>query len=185
VQFGRSATYGYSTTWIIAGSQASTQLEQIVVFGLNPGTTYHYRFVAQNRYGTAVGGDRSFTSSPEAGAAPRFRLAAPSRLSARQARARPVRVRFSCSKECLARFVVLVERSGDVRTVTLPVAVSHGQGRLRHSGSGVALLQLRSRFRSHLSQSRRGLRLTLVLLGYARSRGSGPSRPQRATIRLS
>jgi PKD repeat protein len=184
VQFGRSATYGFSTTWIIAGSAASAQLEQIALFGLNPGTTYHYRFVAQNRYGTAVGADRAFTSAPSAGYAPRFRLSAPSRLPWHQVASHPLRVRFRCNKECLAHFVLLVERPGHTRSVTLSVAIGHGKARLRRAGGGLILLRFSPRFRRHLRQPSNQRLPELVLVGYAQARGSGPSPPQQTTIRL-
>jgi hypothetical protein len=183
VQFGRTASYGHSTTWIIAGSEGTAQLEQIVLFGLNPGTTYHYRFVAQNRFGTAVGADRSFTSARRAKAAPRFRVMAPARLPWRRVASRPVRVRFDCSRACRAHFVLLVEHRDHARETTLPVAVSRQQAQLRSGGSGTVLLRLRARFRRLLPHAR-DRRLDLVLVSYARSRGSAASATSRSTISL-
>jgi hypothetical protein len=183
VQFGRTASYGHSTTWIVAGSQTTAQAEQIVLFGLNPGTVYHDRFVAQNRFGTVVGHDRMFTSARRATAAPRFRFRAPAALPWRRLVSHSLRVHFGCSRACLAHFVLLVQRADQARSDVLPVTVSRQTARSSRTGSGAVRLHLRSRFRRELPRAR-DKRLRLVLVGYAKAHGSVPSSPQRATIRI-
>jgi hypothetical protein len=49
-----------------AGSGTSNIPVSAELTGLTPGTTYHYRFVAENTEGIAYGGDRTFTTPTEA-----------------------------------------------------------------------------------------------------------------------
>jgi hypothetical protein len=42
----------------------------VVVTGLSPSTTYHFRAVAVNEFGQAAGGDQVFTTPAEPGALP-------------------------------------------------------------------------------------------------------------------
>lgn len=63
LEYGPDASYGSST---LAGSSiGSDNLEHAVssiLAGLTPGTTYHYRVVASNFGGTAIGADQSFNT---------------------------------------------------------------------------------------------------------------------------
>ncbi len=68
VEYGTDTSYGTSVPVPDAelgafgpGGQAVHQ----AVAGLQPGTTYHYRFVAKNANGTTVGPDQAFTTSTE------------------------------------------------------------------------------------------------------------------------
>jgi hypothetical protein len=61
-EWGSSEAYGHSTALVGAGSS-----EEAVAFtleGLDAGTTYHYRIVAENENGAAVGQGQEFTTPP-------------------------------------------------------------------------------------------------------------------------
>ena len=64
-EYGTSAAYGTS---VPVPDAAVTGEGPIVVgqelTGLQPGTTYHYRVIASNPLGQAVGGDQTFTTPP-------------------------------------------------------------------------------------------------------------------------
>ncbi|HWH21551.1 MAG TPA: hypothetical protein VN671_13525, partial [Solirubrobacterales bacterium] len=63
-QYGLTRTYGVTTE---AGEEVVTGHTRIRVAealaGLRPRTTYHYRIVAFNRFGSALGEDRTFTTT--------------------------------------------------------------------------------------------------------------------------
>jgi hypothetical protein len=61
--YGTSSSYGSSTASHGAGSGSSATTVTAGLSGLRPGTTYHYRVVAQNDSGTAAGSDRTFTTA--------------------------------------------------------------------------------------------------------------------------
>lgn len=60
VRFGPSRSYGSS---VDLGTQTGTQTLEARLDGLEPGTTYHYRFVAENLAGVGRGPDRTFTTA--------------------------------------------------------------------------------------------------------------------------
>jgi hypothetical protein len=65
-QYGTSTAYGSQTaTQTLASSGASTPVSAALT-GLAPGTTYHYREVAENSAGTTDGADQTFTTTPSA-----------------------------------------------------------------------------------------------------------------------
>jgi hypothetical protein len=63
VEYGTSTTYGKETSATSAGSGTSTQSVSASLTSLQPGTTYHYRFVATSTAGTGLGGDGILTTS--------------------------------------------------------------------------------------------------------------------------
>lgn len=69
-EYGSSATYGTSvpTPEGNAGSGNGDVSLSVLVEGLFPGTTYHYRVVALNRLGEHKGADRTFTTQSAGGA---------------------------------------------------------------------------------------------------------------------
>ncbi len=61
-QYGTTAAYGASTATQSVGVSGSPSPLAAVIGGLAPGTTYHFRLVAENSGGVAYGGDQTFTS---------------------------------------------------------------------------------------------------------------------------
>jgi hypothetical protein len=62
-QYGLTPSYGLTTALKSAGSGVKAVAKTADVGGLIPGTVYHFRVVATNRFGTSVGADRSFTTT--------------------------------------------------------------------------------------------------------------------------
>jgi hypothetical protein len=63
-QYGTTTSYGSSTPEGDAGSGLSSVPESASITGLEPGTTYHYRFVASSSAGTSYGADQTFFTTP-------------------------------------------------------------------------------------------------------------------------
>ena len=61
--YGRTTAYGLLTPVVNAGSGTAAVAAAARLAGLAPGTTYHYRVVAANGDGTALGADRTFTTA--------------------------------------------------------------------------------------------------------------------------
>lgn len=70
-EYGPTAAYGAATTTKSAGSGTKPVAVSFHVAGLTPGTVYHFRITATNRFGTTAGADRAFTTTghPPAGVA--------------------------------------------------------------------------------------------------------------------
>jgi uncharacterized repeat protein (TIGR01451 family) len=62
-EWGTSSAYGQSMSWHDAGAGDSPVLAPVSIGGLQPGTQYHYRLVANNAAGHAEGQDRTFTTA--------------------------------------------------------------------------------------------------------------------------
>ncbi len=62
-QWGLTSGYGDTGRTFSAGSGTSARSVSDTIGGLTPGTTYHYRLVATNQFGTTVGADRRFTTT--------------------------------------------------------------------------------------------------------------------------
>lgn len=62
-EWGLTSAYGASSASKSAGSGTTTVNESVKISGLIPGTVYHYRIVASNRFGTSAGADRRFTTA--------------------------------------------------------------------------------------------------------------------------
>jgi hypothetical protein len=62
-QYGTSTGYGSQTATRNAGHGTSNRNAIANVFGLTPGTLYHYRLVASNSAGTTDGADQTFTTA--------------------------------------------------------------------------------------------------------------------------
>ena len=52
-----------TATGTLAAGHADEGIERVVLSGLRPGTTYHYRLVASNATGTSYGPDETFTTA--------------------------------------------------------------------------------------------------------------------------
>ena len=59
-QYGTTSLFGTNTAATSAGSGGSSVAVSVPVSGLAPATTYHYRLVAQNRFGITRGARRTF-----------------------------------------------------------------------------------------------------------------------------
>jgi Glycosyl hydrolase family 76 len=62
LQYGRTTAYGSTTPSRSAGSSTTAVHISASVGGLTASTTYHYRVVARNEFGTARGADKTFTT---------------------------------------------------------------------------------------------------------------------------
>lgn len=60
--YGTSSTYGQETPFTSAGAGSASEPASAALSGLTPGTTYHFRIVANSAAGTSVGGDETFTT---------------------------------------------------------------------------------------------------------------------------
>jgi hypothetical protein len=61
-QYGTTSLYGTNTAATPAGSGAHAAHVSVPIAGLAPATKYHYRIVAQNRFGIKRGDRRTFTT---------------------------------------------------------------------------------------------------------------------------
>jgi plastocyanin len=62
-RWGTTESYGQETSVQPAGSDHLSHPVSAVLKGLAPGTTYHFRLVAENNSGTVPGGDQVFTTT--------------------------------------------------------------------------------------------------------------------------
>ena len=70
VDYGTSTAYGSFTAAANAGEGGASQAVSAALTKLKPSTLYHFRVVAVNAAGTAVGGDQTFTTSHAPAALP-------------------------------------------------------------------------------------------------------------------
>ena len=61
-QYGTTAAYGASTATQSVGTSSSPSPLAAAIGGLAPGTTYHFRLVAENSGGVTYGADQTFTT---------------------------------------------------------------------------------------------------------------------------
>ena len=64
-QIGPTSQFGINSAVTPAGSSANPRRVSVVVGNLAPATRYHYRVVAQNRFGTRRGARRTFRTKPQ------------------------------------------------------------------------------------------------------------------------
>ena len=62
-QWGASTSYGSVTPTVDAGSGSGAVSTEAALQGLIPNSTYHYRLVGENEFGTSYGADEKFTTS--------------------------------------------------------------------------------------------------------------------------
>jgi hypothetical protein len=62
-RYGHTATYGGETEKLQLAANSSPKAVAAALTGLEPGTTYHYRLMASNQWGTSEGADEAFTAS--------------------------------------------------------------------------------------------------------------------------
>jgi hypothetical protein len=61
--YGPTTAYGGSTAHHSAGSGTRSVSVRLTISSLLPGTTYHYKLIAQNGFGTTTGRDRTFKTT--------------------------------------------------------------------------------------------------------------------------
>lgn len=66
-ELGQTPAYGTQTPRRSLAAGSSARAVSVLVNGLKAGTTYHYRIVATNANGVALGADRTFTTASAAG----------------------------------------------------------------------------------------------------------------------
>lgn len=181
VEFGRTTVYGRSSATAPAGAGDSNVAVRATLTGLRARTIYHYRLVAINSAGTAVGTDRTFKTPAPPPRPPRFSLLAPSRITLTQALAGRLRVEFHCSVACIARFAVMVVLPGIHRLQAIPITLARGSGRAYGPGPAQATLRFTAALRSGL---RNASSLKLEISGYAVRGASAPSPPRIARLTL-
>jgi hypothetical protein len=67
VEYGTSTSYGSVTSKASVGAGFEAAGVQVHLSGLQPGTVYHFRFVATNELGVVPGSDLTFTTAPASG----------------------------------------------------------------------------------------------------------------------
>lgn len=60
-EYGATASYGHQTPEQ-SSEEGFAEEERVTINGLTPGTTYHFRLVASNSYGTSYGVDKEFST---------------------------------------------------------------------------------------------------------------------------
>jgi len=153
-QYGTTAAYGLTTPLATAGAGSTAQAVSRAVSLLSPGTTYHYRLVATNSTGTALGADRTFRTGFVDRSRPRLSI---SRRRVRLGARRRLRVRVKSTE---------VSR-GTLRLYTGRRKLKIGSARLRLSAGRTG--------RVRVKLTRRGARLLaragrLRVLAVARAR---------------
>ena len=181
VEFGKSTAYGHSSPGASAGAGQANVAVRATLTGLRPRTVYHYRLVAINAAGTAVGADRTLKTAPAPPPPPHLSFSAPSRITLAQAVAGKLRIQFHCSAACTAHFSVALVLTGIRRLQAIPVTLAHGSGHTRGAGAGRATLTFTAGIRAALAHTRS---VKLVLSGYAVRGSSAPSAPRLRRLTL-
>ena len=70
-QWGTTTAYGFSSAVGSAGAGTKPVAERAKISGLDSGTTYHYRVIANSALGQAVSPDATFTTGGSAPSSPR------------------------------------------------------------------------------------------------------------------
>ncbi len=175
VQFGPSTGYGYSSAPVSAGNGTASQAVSVSLSGLKPGTTYHYRLVASDLGGTAVGADRTFTTTPALAPAPKFSFRVLGRPALPRVLGRGLKTRFTCNQACVARFsVVVLPANGVLRAGSVPLSIASGTGRLHTRGSATVILRFSGKARKRLAGAKL---LRLSISGVAAGSGTAASSP--------
>jgi hypothetical protein len=65
VEYGTTSAYGQRTAETASQGLGGYEEVEVTVHDLTPDTTYHFRIVATNSYGTTFGTDQTFTTGPE------------------------------------------------------------------------------------------------------------------------
>jgi PKD domain len=181
VEFGKTTGYGHSSASAAAGAGRSDVAVLATIAGLQPWTLYHYRLVAINTAGTAVGLDRTFRTPAAPPPPPRFSFVAPSRIKLAQALAGKLHVLFHCNTACTARFAVTIVLPGIQRLQAIPVALARGSAHTLGAGNRQVTLRFTAALHSALSKANS---IKLEISGYAVHGSSTPSTARAAGLTL-
>jgi hypothetical protein len=192
-EYGTTAAYGSQSP----DAHASAGAVWADLTGLSAATTYHYRLVASNAAGTSVGSDQTFTTLPEATAAPAARAPAtaastssagagssrfaPTLTVARQRRSsvlrRGLRIVVRCPAACSIAASLAMGKAGK------PIVIARGHRTL--ASAGIARITLRLSRRGRLALARaRSVKLSLKVV-VTDATGARHVLTRRVTIRRS
>ena len=195
--WGTTTAYGnrIPATALSAGSGADAQPVAQDLTGLAPGTTVHYRLVAENSFGPAAGADRSFTTvAPDSGSAPQpgsAPIAAPAtqftfggvRLTARSVIAKrgryvllPIRCPAGVAGNCVGKVTLTASSSTKKKLVLGSASFS-----IRSGATKSVKVQL-SRTARKLLTAKRSVQALATLT--ATASGQKKSRAQKLTVKL-
>ena len=122
-QFGKTTAYGSLTAPVSAGSGSTNVAAPATLTGLAPNTTYHYRLVAANGDGIAVGTDRTFKTAP-----PPFKGVSIVTTTAKVSKAGKAKISLSCPASTIGRcdgtlaLRITVKSHGKKKRVTIGTA---------------------------------------------------------------
>lgn len=147
-QYGRSAAYGTTapSQSLAAGARATGYTASLS--GLSPGTTYHFRVVAQDPDGTVYGPDQTFTASSPPSSGPSPTPAPPSnvftfgkpKVGARGAVTLPVNApdagRFTAKATFTVRRTVVTHKHGKRVIKHVTTTFTYGTASMTSSGKG-------------------------------------------------
>jgi hypothetical protein len=178
--YGTTAAYGRSSPALSAGTGSGDVAVSFTLPGLRPGTTYHYRLVAQSAGGTVVGDDQQFTTGAVLLRPPQFAFRTVRRQRLGPALRGGVAVKFSCGAACTARFAVTLA-PGFLRGARLPATLARRDASLAGAGSGTVWIKFSPAVRRRLA-GRRLLKLTVS--AYAVGDQTRATTPQLAPLTL-
>lgn len=191
-EYGTTTAYGSVTPDQGAGSGGVDQSASAALAGLTPGTTYHYRVVAENSEGVSPGADRTFTTaavpslpgpSPDPGPVPApsdpFAPLTPPQLTPPDTRPPLVALTARARQRratALRRGVAATTRFDEVATVVAELVLDRRTARRLRVGTRLAR-------RAHALAAPGTLRLALRPGARAR-RALGRLRSVRVTVRV-
>ncbi|MBI5104372.1 MAG: M36 family metallopeptidase [Solirubrobacterales bacterium] len=175
-EYGLTTAYGLRTADLPAGSGTVATPVSVVVSGLAPGTTYHYRLVATTEDGTTAGQDRTFTTralttstpggtTPDPGTPPPAATTTSSTRLTGRAGPRSARVSVSCTVATATRRATCTVTARRAARRRASVTIRRGRtvvakGRTRRASAKGAV-----RVTGTALRARTAYRLTLAVRG--------------------
>jgi PKD repeat protein len=172
-EYGKTTSYGQSSTAVSAGAGTSPQTVTAQIGGLVAHTTYHYRLVATSVGGTVSTGDGTFTTSKQT-QPPKLAFTIPSGQSIKTALSKGIKVSFTCDETCSATFGAHRASSAAVDIASAPATVASGAAKLPHGGKGTAKLRLTTAGRNAIKDLSK---VTIVIGGTAKNSAGAAGKP--------